>query len=418
MRLPLLVTALLPAVAATVLPLSPAAAADPVVLRDTEQVCPPGGVPEDGFGDVGQGTTHEAAVDCVVWWQIARGVNGQEYRPESGVNRGAMATFIAGTIESAGGALPATPPDSFHDDDGGTHELRTNQLAAVGIVAGTGGGSYSPAATVTRGQMAKFIALSAKYLAERDLESGGDRFSDDNGTTFESYINQIAQAGVTGGSSDGTYRAAATVTRDQMGSFVARDLDLLVEEGYPEGAAALRTSPFTGGSIDPACPRDRIQSAGYNDTAGDPYREAIDCAAHWGVVRGTRADVFSPRTLVSREQAATYAVRLFQEIGGSRPDSVPDAYVDDEGSVHEDSINVLAAIGASPVPENRWFMPQSRLTAAELVGFLNGVYAARSGGKQPFAVTPKDRPVLRAELAAEMDAYLSVGVQDGYATVP
>lgn len=417
MRRPLLVTALLSAVVAAALPLSPASAAERPATRSTAEICPAGSVPEDGFTDLAPSSTHEAAVDCVVWWKIARGVTGQEYRPAAGVSRAAMATFIAGTIESAGGSLPSSPPDAF-DDDGGTHELRTNQLAAVGIVAGTGGGAYSPAATVTRGQMAKFIARSAAYLAKQDLPSGGDRFSDDNGTTFEAYINQIAQAGITGGSSDGTYRAGATVTREQMGSFVARSLDLLVEQGHPAGAPPLRTSPFTGATIDPACPPARIPSAGYTDTADEPYRDAIDCATYWQVVRGQQSDVFAPRTLISRGQAATYAARLFDALGGTRPDSVPNAYVDDEGSAHEASINLLAAIGASPVGEDRYFYPQSYLTAQELVGFLNGVYAARSGRGNPFTSATMDRPVLRAELAAEVVAYLSLGVEDGYATVP
>lgn len=417
MRLPLLVSALLPAVLAAGLPLSQAGAAEPPATRSTEEVCPAGSVPEDGFSDLGAGGTHEAAVDCVVWWQIARGVTGNEYRPSVGVSRAAMSTFIAGTIEAAGGSLPAVPANAFGDDEGGTHELRTNQLAAVGIVAGTGGGNYSPGATVTRGQMAKFIAESAAYLARRDLPSGGDRFSDDDGTTFESFINQVAEAGVTGGSSDGRYLAGATVSREQMGSFVARTLDLLVEEGYPTDGPPLRTSPFTGATIDPACP-DRIASAGFDDTIDEPYRDAIDCAAHWQVMSGRQQNAFAPRTLVSRAQAATFAVRVFDALGGTRPQSVPNAYVDDEGSVHESSIDLLAAIGASPVGENRWFMPQDSLTVQELVGFLNGVYAARSGGERPFTSTTKDRPVLRAELAAELTAYLSAGVEAGYATVP
>jgi hypothetical protein len=197
-RRSLLVPVLLSSVVAAALPGSPAGAAEPIVLRSTEEVCPAGAVPPAGFADIAPSSTHRGAVDCVAWWQIARGVTSTQYRPGDGVSRGAMATFIAGTIEAAGGALPAAPRNAFSDDDGGTHELRTNQLAAVDIVAGTGGGRYSPSATVTRGQMAKFIALSAAYLAKRGLPTSGDRFRDDDGSTFEPFIDQIATAGVTG----------------------------------------------------------------------------------------------------------------------------------------------------------------------------------------------------------------------------
>lgn len=400
------------------LPLTFAAAAEPNAARSTQVVCPAGSVPEDGFDDVAADSAHERAVDCIVWWKIAQGQSSNEYGASLGVSRAAMSTFIAGTIESAGGVLPAEPEDAFGDDDGGTHELRTNQLAAVGIVAGTGAGGYSPSRTVTRGQMAKFLSLAAEFLSGEPLPSGGDRFSDDDGTPFEPFIDQIAEAGVTGGSADGTYRADLTVSREQMGSFLSRTLDLLVVEGQPASAPPLRTSPYTGASFDAACPSDRVQSAGYTDTADEPYRDAIDCVTYWGVMTGTRADTFAPRNLLTRAQAATYAARLFDALGGTRPESVPDAYVDDDGSIHEDNANLLAAIGAAPVNENRWFYPFDVLTVHELNGFLDGVYAARSGGEHPFSSATKDRPVLRAELAAELVAYLSAGVDAGYATVP
>ncbi len=417
MRLRSIAPAVLLAVAATSLPLTFAAAAEPTGARSTEVVCPAGSVPEDGFHDVEAGTAHERAVDCIVWWKIAQGRSSNEYGARLGVSRAAMATFIVGTIESAGGVLPAEPADAFDDDNGATHERPTNQLAAVGIVSGTGAGDYSPERTVTRGQMAKFLALSAEYLSGEPLKSDGDRFSDDDGTPFEPFIDQIAKAGVTGGSADGTYRADVTVSREQMGSFLARTLDLL-EASQPESAPR-RTSPYTNASFDAACPRDRVPGSGYADLDGEPYRDAIDCVVHWGIVPGPRSNVsFSPRTLIKRNQAATFAARLFDSLGGTRPEDVPDAYVDDESDAHEQSANLLAAIGAAPVDENRWFYPNDLITVGELNGFLDGVYAARSGGEHPFTSETKDRPVLRAELAGELSGYLSAGVDAGYATVP
>ena len=414
MRLRSFAPAVLAAVAVTSLPVTSAVAADGV--RSTQVTCPAGSVPEDGFSDIASGSAHEAAIDCVVWWKIAQGRGGSEYGATLGVDRAAMSTFIAGTIEAAGGVLPAEPDDAFNDDNGGTHELRTNQLAAVGIVAGTGEGTYSPSRTVTRGQMAKFLALSAEFLSGEPLPSGDDRFSDDDGTPFEPFINQIAEAGVTGGSADGAYRADATVSREQMGSFLSRTHNLLVEEAQPE--AALRTSPFTGASFDAACPSDRVQSAGYTDTADEPYRDAIDCVTHWGVMRGNRPDSFVPRNLLTRAQAASFSAQLFYALGGTPPEDIPDAYVDDNDTVHEDNINLLAALGAAPVDENRFFHPQDMLTVDDINGFLAGVYAARSDGERPFSSVTKDRPVLRAELAGELAAYLSAGVDAGYATVP
>lgn len=414
-----LAPALLLALAATPLAPLPAAASEPSGIRSTAVTCPGGNVPEDGFTDVSAGSPHEQAVDCIVWWRIAQGRGGSEYGASLGVERGAMASFVANTIEAAGGVLPDAPADAFTDDQGLFHEFRTNQLAAIGVVGGTGDGTtYSPSRTVTRGQMAKFLALAAEHLSGEPLPAGQDRFADDDGTTFESFIDQIAEAGVTGGSADGRYNAGATVQREQMGSFLARTHNLLVQEGQP--AQPRRTSPYTGAPFDAACPPEQIRSAGYTDTADDPYRDAIDCAAHWQVMRGTSQDTFGARTLTqqTRAQTATYAALLFDALGGTRPDEVPDAYRDDESSVHQGSINLMAAIGASPVGEDRLFYPQELVTAQEVTAFLDGVYAAVSGAPSPFTSQAKDRPVLRAEMAAELVAYLSAGVEAGYATVP
>jgi hypothetical protein len=62
------------------------------------------------------------------------------------------------------------------------------------------------------------------------LSGGGDYFGDDDGSAHEGNINRSAQAGFTGGRGDG-FDPAASVNRAAMASFLARTLDLLVEEG-------------------------------------------------------------------------------------------------------------------------------------------------------------------------------------------
>jgi hypothetical protein len=143
-----------------------------------------------------------------------------------------MAAFVARAVLAARpGSLPTAPPDAFGDDTGSAHRLAIDQLAAVGIVAGTGPGTYSPRTVVTRGQMAKFLAGAARHVLGRPLPVEHDLFGDDAGSPFETDINRVAEAGLTGGRSDGTYRPVEPVSRGQMGSFLARTLDLFVVEG-------------------------------------------------------------------------------------------------------------------------------------------------------------------------------------------
>jgi GH43 family beta-xylosidase len=197
--------------------------------KTTEQACPPDRVPEDGFGDVPDGNVHESAIDCVAWWQVTTGSNGQ-YLPSAGVTRGQMASFLARAILNSGGDLPAPRKDAFRDDDGTTHEENINRLAAAGIVNGLSADSYGPSAPVTRAQMATFLVRTVRHRTGQELSSATDWFYDDGGT-HEPNINAAAEAGLATGTGGGAYSPGVTVRRDQMASFLSRMLELFVEAG-------------------------------------------------------------------------------------------------------------------------------------------------------------------------------------------
>jgi protocatechuate 3,4-dioxygenase beta subunit len=200
--------------------------------RSTDAACPPARVPANRFSDVPNGSTHERSISCLVWWGVANGRTATTYAPSAGVTRDAMAAFVARAILKAKpGALSDAPPDAFGDDGASVHQKAINQLAAAGIVGGTGGGNYSPSAVVTRGQMARFLANAAKHVLGQALPVERDLFSDDATSVFQDDINRVAEVGITGGRGDGTYNPTGPVLRDQMGSFLARSLDLFVSRG-------------------------------------------------------------------------------------------------------------------------------------------------------------------------------------------
>ena len=143
-----------------------------------------------------------------MWWQVTGGISATSYAPTTAVTRGQMATFLARTVLSSGGTLPAAPRDAFGDDHGSLHELAINQLAAVGISNGVGPGRYDPAGPVTRGQMATFLAKTWAYRTGRTMPLGADYFTDDDGTVHEASIGRVARAGFTGGLGPGRLRAA------------------------------------------------------------------------------------------------------------------------------------------------------------------------------------------------------------------
>jgi hypothetical protein len=202
-----------------------------VVARTIDLACPEGAVPAAGFEDLAADASHADAVDCVVWWQVARGTSETTYAPGTGVTRAQMAAFMARLLETAGVALAGEPADRFSDDDGSPHELRINQLADLGVVGGVAEGRYDPGATVSRAQMATFLVRAVELAAGQPLPAGEDTFADDDRSPHEANVDKVAEAGLASGVSTGLYDPAAGVRRDQMGSFVARTLDLLVEAG-------------------------------------------------------------------------------------------------------------------------------------------------------------------------------------------
>ena len=207
------------------------------VARAIDDSCPPGQVPEDGFTDVPPENTHEAAIDCMVWWAIANGRTASQYAPSFGVTRAQMASFIARLIEAAGVALDEGP-NAFFDDDSeayAAHHENINKLANAGIVSGRANGTYGPADNVSRAQMATFLVRAFEFVSQTTMPATADWFPDDEDPGFaahEGNIDKAAEAGFTGGRPDGTYNPGAAVLRDQMASFLARTLDKLIEDGF------------------------------------------------------------------------------------------------------------------------------------------------------------------------------------------
>ncbi len=126
---------------------------------------------------------------------ITGGCSQTTFCPRGVVTREQMASFIARALE-----LPTTTTDYFADDDGSTHQGDINRLAAAGITGGCGLGRFCPRATVTREQMASFLARALALPA-----TTADYFGDDTASAHEADINRLAASGITGGCGTNTF---------------------------------------------------------------------------------------------------------------------------------------------------------------------------------------------------------------------
>ena len=260
-------------VAAAVAGRAPALAAVPESRDISGFACPSGEVPEDGFTDVPPTNVHEAAIDCVAWYGITKGTTLISYDPAGLVRRDQMATFIANLVdyvaERTPGAdgLPAAPgANEFPCDvsSGSPHYASIQRLAAAGIVKGTGssaaGECYGPGGSVTRAQMASFIANAQTALDQAVPASTANFFVDDDASVHVASIDAITAERITEGtgtnaSGGDLYSPEVQVRRDQMASFLARKLDRLIDRtaaGPPATAdvVVLPTTVAAGGQVD------------------------------------------------------------------------------------------------------------------------------------------------------------------------
>jgi spore germination protein YaaH len=173
----------------------------------------------DHFGDLPFSDIGSSPFIADILWIAEAGItngcgNGQ-YCPSATVTRDQMASFIARAL-----SLPAATADYFPDDAGTIFEADINRLAQAGITNGCGNGLYCPSQAVTRDQMASFIARALSLPAATT-----DYFSDDAGSIHEANINRLAAAGISNGCAGGVYCPLDAVTREQMAAFLHRALD-------------------------------------------------------------------------------------------------------------------------------------------------------------------------------------------------
>jgi len=130
----------------------------------------PAGPEEPTFGDVPTDHWAFAEVEYVVSRSIAKGYGDGNYHPAWEITRGQMAVFVARAVAEPTGdeglsTFDAPEAPSFSDVPASMWcYLHVEYLADLGIVTGYSDGLYRPGATVTRDQMAVYVARAFDLL--------------------------------------------------------------------------------------------------------------------------------------------------------------------------------------------------------------------------------------------------------------
>ena len=205
--------------------------------------CPPERVPPAPFLDV-SANAHERQINCLPWYGVANGVTPNLYGPGLLVRRDQFASLLARTLTEARVVLPEGL-GQFEDLEGNVHRDAVERLAAAGVVSGTTARAFEPAGTVSRAQVASFLARTYPLLTGHvQEEAQADYFRDDSGSVHENNINLAYQGGLVVGKMaptppqdhesgwlPGDYDPNALVRRDQAASFLTRALDVAATIG-------------------------------------------------------------------------------------------------------------------------------------------------------------------------------------------
>jgi SpoIID/LytB domain protein len=161
-------------------------------------------------------------------------------------------------------------------------------------------------------------------------------FDDDDGNVHEYSIIYANAAGIMPGASATKFNPSGVVTRKAMAAFLYRTFDL------------------------PKPTKDH-----FDDDNGLPEEEAINAVAEAGIANGVAPRQFAPGRRLNRMQMATF----FYAALGLSPVAT-DHFDDDNGLVHETSINAIAEKGIVGGCATRKFCPKQRIRRAQMATFL------------------------------------------------
>jgi hypothetical protein len=162
-------------------------------------------------------------------------------------------------------------------------------------------------------------------------------FTDIDGSPFYADIMWAYTSGVTAGCSSTRFCPANVVTREQMASFLARFLRL------------------------PATNRDF-----FTDDERSIHEADINRVAAAGIATGCAGGRYCPRSVVTRQQMASFLARALDLSPARR-----DFFTDDERSIHEADINRLAASGITSGCSATRYCPTGSVTRGQMVAFLH-----------------------------------------------
>lgn len=181
------------------------------------------------------------------------------------------------------------------------------------------------------------------------------------GTTHAPGVGCAHSWGVFSGALDGLFDPRADLSRGQLASVLVRGIEAAIGEALPAGADH------------------------FDDDDTSVHVVSIDKLAEIGIVGGLSETRYGPSASVTRGQFASMLARTYRFLTDDLPVGA-DAFTDDDGSVHEASIDGLAALGIVAGTGDGRYHPGTSLSrdqSATLVARLLDALVEAGGAEGP-----------------------------------
>ena len=174
------------------------------------------------FTDVAPTSSINDAVACIYELKVTTGTTPTTYSPADDVTRAQMAAFLSRLHTAITGDTAPVVDTPFIDIAGSSARDHIARIYGLGITGGTTATTYSPADDVTRVQMAAFLSRLHTAITGVTAPVVDTPFIDIADSSARDHIARVYGLGITGGTTATTYSPAADVTRAQMAAFLSR----------------------------------------------------------------------------------------------------------------------------------------------------------------------------------------------------
>lgn len=160
------------------------------------------------------------------------------------------------------------------------------------------------------------------------------------------------------------------------------DMVYVTNQGILPTASVIRFDPSRTGHapIQDACAPEAITTWPlFDDVERSLHEESISCMYFWGIVQGLSPSTFGRADTLTRAQVASLLARLVDATDADLPEDAPDAFTDDDGSVHERNINRIAAAEIVHGRTSDLFAPGQPVTRGQLTAMLVRAYEYVTG---------------------------------------